>query len=853
MTARPPRPARALIGLLTPETDRAFALDDLDETFARIAEERGNAAARRWYRGQALRSLPLAAGALRATAGGRVADDLRSALRVVRRRPLYALGVAGTLSLGMASAIVLGGIAWRVWLQPLPFQDSEKLVRVYELGRPDPAGERDQGRISPPLLRDLQEKEWAHFSGFAGIISSTPEWVVEGELRQIQGSTVTPGFFELLGITPLHGRVGWTSRTGADIAEVILGESFWRQNFGADPATIGSSIDLGGVQHTVVGIVAQTGGYPAPVDVFTSLVFDEVQLGEGFRGARYMEVIGRVHPASSIEAGSLEMAGFIESLGVDHPMHEGWSGEVVSLREDLTGPFRNVLRILIAAGAAFLALALVNVIGLASTRALERNHEVGIRLTLGASTGRLVRGAWIEGAVLGALGGGVALSCALVVFPASVGWLPPDLARSGEVGLSWGGVVAWWAVALVAGGAVAVIGHRLVPASTEIRNGTRSTRDGHAGRILVAGQLALTTLLVGVGTIVFDRSLQLAEHDYGFVSQDVYSGFVSLPRSTHEDWEARRDSWDAIVSALTDDGIPAAITTNPPMSGMNSNYGFARPGAEPESFGQYSVVSEAYFDVMGIPIVAGRTFEPGESGPVALVSDVLVREHFPDVDPIGETIRIIGEDHTIIGVVGSTAHFGPDAPEPAAMYVSYEATNWDFAHLVARGGPSVGPRMVEAVERIAPGATAPSVAPYETHLSNWFRPLRIQLGIVGALGLIGGLLAGLGLYANIAYQVRSRLPELGIRAALGASRARILSTVVRQGLASAAVGLGGGLTAWWAARVQLGELLGSPESAMSPFALGMTSAIILGLTLLAVSPPAVRASRADPLESLRAD
>ncbi len=459
----------------------------------------------------------------------------------------------------------------------------------------------------------------------------------------------------------------------------------------------------------------------------------------------------------------------------------------------------------------------------------------------------------MEGVVLGGVGGAAALGFAVLLFPYTVAWLPDDLARAGEVGVSWSGGLLWFTAALLAGGVVGAVGQQMAPSRAELRSGTRTTRKGGAGPALVAGQLALTTLLVGVGALVLERSVQLSRLDVGFEAEGVHSGFVSLPRSTHDGWEARRDSWSAILAALDDAGVVAAISTNPPMSGMNSNYGYGRPGDERQSFGQYSIVSSRYFEVMGIPVLSGRSFASGESGPVTLISEALANEHFTGEDPVGQSLEILGQAHEIIGVVGSTAHFGPEAPEPTAMYVSYEAVNWDFAHLVARGDRTVAPRVVEAVERVAPGATPPRVAPYEDHLSSWFRPLRIQVGIVGALGLVGGLLAGLGLYANIAYQVRGRLVELGVRVALGASRLGIVSGVVRRGLVSAGWGLGAGLLLWWTFHERLGALLGAADGAMSPFALAATSVLILGLSLLAVSVPALRASRADPLESLRAE
>jgi hypothetical protein len=355
----------------------------------------------------------------------------------------------------------------------------------------------------------------------------------------------------------------------------------------------------------------------------------------------------------------------------------------------------------------------------------------------------------------------------------------------------------------------------------------------------------------------------VADHDFGFDWAGVHSAFLSLPNSSADDWEARRDLWGSVLSGLEELGIPAAIATNPPMSGMNSNYGYSRPGDEVESFGQYAIVSPRYFEVMGIPVISGRTFEPGESGPVTLISDVLAREHFPDEDPLGRTLNIIGEAHTIIGVTGSTDHFGPDAPRPAALYVSYEKVNWTFATLLARGeapteteaGTTRTPEsaMVDVVRRVVPSSRPPETSPYATHLSNWFRPLRIQLRVVGALGIIGALLAGLGLYANLAYQVRGQLAELGIRMALGASRTRIVTRVVALGLASAAAGLGAGILLWWSGRGHLRRTLGSVENVLSPFAVTTTSVLVLGLAALAVAIPAIRASRADPLVSLKTD
>lgn len=852
MNARPPRIARALIRVLTPRADRPFVLADLDETFDRLARERGAGPARGWYRRQAAMSVvPLVASRVGDLVGGLRAGDVRFALRQMRRRPQYAVGVSGTLALGLASAFVLGGLAWSVWLRPLPLPDSERLVRVWERGPADPVGERVRYPVSPPLLERLRDRSWTHLTGFAGILGSTPEWIVEGEIRQLRGATVSPGFFDLLGIAPLHGRVGFSGRTGSEVPEVVLAEPFWRRAFGGDPAVVGTSIDLGGVPHRVIGVVAAFDGYPEPVDLVTPLVFETRQLGEGMRGARYIEVVARVRPSSTLEAAAREFAGHLEGLGVDWASHADWTGEVVSLRADLVGPFRDVLRLLLLAGLAFFCLALVNVVGLAAARSLERRSETAVRRALGASEARLGRGALVEGAVLGAVGGVGAAIAAGVLLRASVGWLPEDLPRAGAVAMGPGQTGAGLLVAVVFGAVLVAAAGRWAPAGSLRHAGRRTTPPLTGGRALVIGQFALTTLLLGAGALALERSLDLADRDLGFDADGVWTGLVVLPRTTTSGLEARRDAWGAVLGALHDRGFEAALSTNPPMSRSNSNYTFRRPGDDDETFAQYAIVSPDYFDVMGVPVLEGRGFEPGESGPVVVISKALADEHFPGEDPVGLPLSILLEEHEIVGVAGSTAHFGPDTPEPPMMYVPYEAVNWEYAHLlVAGGGDAVG-GITAALADAVPGAAPPAVVPYERNLSRWFRPLRIQVGIVGALAVVGGLLAALGLYSTLAFQVRGRLAELGIRSALGATRTSIVAQVVRRGVAWAAVGLAAGLALWWVTRGPVGRAMGVGDAGFSSFSLLCTAASVMALALVALAGPARRAARADPLTCFR--
>ncbi len=854
MRARPPGLARALIRLLTPPADRSFVLSDLDETFGEISRAKGGRTARRWYRRQAVTSfLPLLGQRLGGAFGLVAVGDLRRTLRSLLRRPQYALGVAGTLALGFASAIVLGGLAWQIWLRPLPLPDSERLVRVYELERADKTGERTRYPVSPPLLTALREREWSHFSGFAGIQQSAPEWIVEGEVHHLTGAIVSPGFFSVLGIPPLHGRAEWRGRDGAEVPEVILSEAFWRRAFGGDPDAVGLEMDLAGVRHTIVGVVSQPGGYPESVDLFLPLFWNATQLGEGFRGARYVEVVGRVRPSSSLAVASAEFVGFMEGLGNEWASHTGWSGEVVLLRADLVGPFRAVLRLLLGAGLAFLTLSIVNVLGLAAARALERSREGAVRIALGASRAHLARRALLEGAVLGLVGGVTALGVARVFLEASLRWLPDDLPRTTTLGLSIPAGAAWLMMATVLGAAIAAFAQLMVPDARLRMTGARVSRRLFGGRVLVVGQFALTTLLVGTGVLAVERSVQLVGQELGFDAEGVWIALVGLPRTSNDGWEARRDSWSGLLTNLQDRGYRAAISTNPPMVGSNNRYDFRRSVNDEQQFGQYAIISPDYFEVMGIAILEGRSFERGETAPHVVISRALADEVYPNESPIGLTLSILQQDREIIGVVGSTAHFGPDTPAPPAMYVSYEAENWNFTRVMVRGDEGASRSIAAAVEQSVPGAAIPVVVPYERHLSEWFRPLRIQLGIIGALAVVGGLLAALGLYSAAAYQVRGRLPELGIRKALGAHSSTIIAGVVRRGAATAGFGLAVGLGLWWLGRDVLAEALGTEAAGLTVPAIATTALAILGLALGAVVGPARRAACADPLATLRSE
>lgn len=307
---KPPPLARALVRLFWDSEDRVFLLEDLADRFVEMARTHGPRAARRWYWSQALSVVRWAVRldriwTSRSSWAGLLAD-LRLGVRTLRRDPFYALGVAGTLGLGLAAALITFAVAWKVWLSPMSFPDPDRVVRLYEIEPPDstrtalpePIESRRHG-FSPPLFEDFRANSWRTVEAVAAVLPNMRyEWIRDAETQGVSGLGVTPEFFEILGIVPISGRL----LTEVEAAEVVVNERFWRTDLGADPGVVGSQINLDGQTRTVVGVVQLPSGYPGAADVVTLVGFEglvgaagEVRNGvDEFRSVRYIEAIARV-------------------------------------------------------------------------------------------------------------------------------------------------------------------------------------------------------------------------------------------------------------------------------------------------------------------------------------------------------------------------------------------------------------------------------------------------------------------------------------------------------------------------------------------------------------------------------
>lgn len=861
MTPRPSAPARFLASLGVDREDRPAALADLEERFVAIAEDRGPAAARRWYWWQALRGVAHRSrpdvGGLRRRRWEGIGGDIRLRARVLVRRPVYALGVLGTLALGLASATVVGALAWTVWLSPLPFPDPDRVVRLFELEPADPQAGPDaeptRWRLSPPLLEDLRVRDWTTISAVAGVGRNTFDWERDAELTRLTGLAVSPEFFDITGIRPLEGR---TLGNDPDALEVVLTDALWTRAFGADPAVVGrETMTLNGRSYSVVGVVSVPSPYPGSGDLILPLSWTDEQLSTGMRGARYLDVVARVGPGFTVSDASEEMARFVEEAGRVHPNHRGWSGDAAVLGDELMRPYRSVLAMLLAAGATFLLLAVVNVGGLVTARSVEAAGDRGVRLAVGASQGRLMRESVVESTLLSTSAGLLALALAQWLLPAVKRLVPSDVPRAELVALGVPHALTVMAVALTAGIVIGAVSHavaRRTPVSARRSRGGTARAGGR--NAVVAGQVALTVLLASAGAGVLTTSVRLQNVDLGFEPDGISSTQVMLTSERYPSADARRLFWRTLLDEAGERGLRIAIGTSPPMAGVNMPWGYRADPTDDQGFAQYHIVSPEYFSLMEIETREGRTFTPADDADapaVIVVNDVLAREHFPDGTAVGRSMEVVGAEKTIVGVVEGARHFGPDQDVPPEIYAPFQQDPWPHAQIIAPGEPAdIAVAVASLGDALDPDLGLPPIAAYDRFVTDWFAGLHLQLVIVGILSTVGTLLATLGLYALVAYRVSARRREIGVRLALGATASRVFAGVVRHGLQVTGAGLLAGLALWYGSSPLTREWLGDgqPQSVWFPLVVAVVVALTCGI---ATALPARGSVRVDPAQTLR--
>jgi predicted permease len=796
--------------------------------------------------------------------------DLRFAVRTLLRTPAFTLTALATLALGIGANAAIFSIVHGVLLRELPYPEAARLVQVH-IANP-------QRGISDASLSLIDVEDWRararHVERVAGHFESRMTLTGRGEPTEILHAFVTDGFFEALGV---HARLGRAlqehdHRQAARVA--VLSEGTWRSRFGGDPDVIGAAITLDHQPFTIVGVMPLDFRFPSsdvavwvPVTLLTP---DDI--GPRVRDNRLLSGLARVRAGSSHREAEAELTSIAATLAREFPdTNEGWDTvRVVGLQDAMVGDVRAALLVVLGVVGFVLLIACANLAHLLLARATSRSREFAVRHALGASRGRLVRQLLVESLVLAAAGGalGIAFSAWAVDVVLHLG--ADTLPRLDDVRLDWAVVGYTSGVTLLAG-----LLFGIVPALRATREeGHASLRSGRGWvgsdrprlrATLVVAEVSLAVVLV-IGAGLMARSfLALRSVDPGFDPDRVLavSLRISLPPGSADEQiaflHARKLAFIDRVRAL-----PAVTAVGSiqrlPLRGAGEPWEFSRPdGTDPRPVRvDARFVNPEYFAAMGIPLLAGRVFAeqptPGDSVQVVL-SAAAARRFWPGEDPVGKYLRFGQSPVEVTGVAGDVRQRGLAAePEPAVYVSQYQAPRV-AVNLVVRssGEPArLAPAVQAAIREVDPGQPITGVATLGEVVGDSIAQERFFSALFVAFGGIALLLAAVGVYGVLAYDVEQRTREFGVRMALGARAADVLRLVIGSSLALVLAGVALGIgTALIVTRVLASLLYG--VGATDPLTFAGVATLLVVVACLAAYVPARRATRVDPMVALRAE
>jgi predicted permease len=803
----------------------------------------------------------------------RVVQDVRYAVRSFFRQPSFALTAILTLALGIGATTAIFSVVSAVILKPLPFHEAERIVAVTNFWTR--SGLRS-GTISAPDFHDWKAQS-ASFKSFAYYQGGENAVTVNDSADYAWVYIVTPEFFDVLGTGAAKGRLLSKDEftTGGPFA-VVISDAFWRRQFNAEDRAIGSTVRFGDRVFTVTGVLPPDIRYPARADIYyASWIRPETTS----RSAHNYRVVGRLKDGISVGQAEAEMVGIANRLEAQYPeSNSGKTVNVVALQELIVGGTRNTLYVLLGAVALVLLIACANVANLLLARATSREREMVVRAAVGASRTRLLRQLLTESAVLGLVSGLLGLWFAGLGVSALIAAAPANLPRIAEVRVD--GVVLAFAmtIALLASflfGLAPALQVSRVQLGEGLRQGGKGSsigaRGGWSRSAFVVAEVALAVVLV-VGASLLARSLvALASVNMGFAPERLLVLRTVVPiRTFQEAPRATAFYRDLIADLRTLPGVDAVsgVTTLPTVIRSNGSYRIEGRSAEgpmtvrsPQAL--FTVVTPDYFRTMRVPVSRGRDFTNGDrrDAPfVAIINDALARASFPGEDPIGRRIQC-GLDSfefmTIIGVVGDIRTAGPSQPAAPELYMPYEqhpgpATALNIVARTQAPDPlALSETMQRKIRERNPDVPVKATT-MEGTLDTATATPRFQAYLLVLFAGVALVLALAGIYGVMAYMVSQRVPELGVRIALGATPRSILWLILGHGAKLAGVGLALGIAlALLSGKLVEGFLFG--VTPRDPFIFIVVTVGVAIATLAACYIPGRRAVRVDPMTALRAE
>lgn len=810
--------------------------------------------------------------------------DLRLSARALKRTPAFAFATVTTLALGIAAAAAMFSVVNGVLLTPLPYPDSDRIVRLYQLG---PTGSR--GNVSGPNFTDWRNGTRA-FAEMAAMQQYGKMSVTGlGEPRRATVVRISSRFFPTFGAAPNQGR----DFSAAEYAErlpqsAIISASLAEQAGGA--SAIGRNLTLDGLSILVVGIMPREFDYPVGTDIWLPL--DEREAAASARSAGNYQAVARVRAGTDIGVARREMTVLARDLkaryGDDNP---AFGVEVRPILDVMTARSKTSLQMLLGAAVLLLAVAIVNVSNMLVARGLGRRREFSLQLALGAGRARLARQVLAETFTLCALGGAIGIGLAAAAVRLFTSLAPAGTPRVDAISVDWqtagiaGAVAVAIAVVLSAITVAAVRSTNLAPAlSEESRGGSAGRRPMRLREGLIVVEVALTlVLLAGAGLLARTLATVLAI-DPGFRTDDALVIDIDMSAGDGPDAMSRRVNLQtSLVDRLrrlpgvAQAGMINAFPIGP--GGADGTFVEMTRSDEFTSYGQmralgagikarqgyaaYRLANADYFTAMGIPLIRGRYLEDGD-GPgapqVAVISESLAKSKWPGQDPIGRYVQFGNMDGDltgirIVGIVGDVREVTIEAPAGPALYASIRQRprQAGSASIVLRGPrpEAIAETARRVVREVAPDVPA-EVRTIESALESVTGPRRFNFWLIGAFAVSALVLASVGVYGLVAFSVEQRLREMGIRMALGARPAALAGMIVRRGVVLASIGAAAGLAAALAMTNIVDAMLFG-VTATDPAVHATVVAVLIAATAAASYLPARRILRQSPLAALKVD
>src|SRR5438552_4458811 len=805
-------------------------------------------------------------------------NDLRFALRQLRKSPAFTFVAVLTLALGIGANTAIFSLIQDLFLRGLPFSEPDRLVRIYGESK-----ERDLKQMPSSV-----PKFWHYRDGQTVFSSIAADWgngfimTGSGEPIQLLGGNVTANYFELLGIHPILGR-NFLPEEESKGDVVMVTESFWRKHFNSDPTILSRSITLNGVPSTIIGVLPNLpiSWFGRDSEIFANKPFEPPGRAKdcSMRGVSCMRVIGRLKPGVTIGQAQAAMPALFQSYKEQQPetADNTWSPYLVSAAEDVTGDLRPAFLTLLAAVSAVSLIACRNVANLLLVRFIGRRREIALRMALGAERRGIVRLFVFESTLLSIIAGVVGLCLAVWTVSVVPRLAGQNIPLESEVTLQWPVLVFTLGLSLITGLLMGLYPAwqssraDLVDGLKEGGRGTSGSRGQHRFRRgLVTAQVGLSVVLLACAAMLVSSFVRLSRQEAGFRSERVWTGGIGLPPAQYPDPASRERFAQRLQTELqTAPGVEAvSITGAVPLSGNSSAAPYARADGNPMPVNQRPIglirsISPGYFRTLGIPLLSGRDFteqDKVDSPFVVILSNSTAKKLFPNENPIGHQM-LFGTDNgnglqaEIVGVVGDVRSQQLAKTNDVEFYRPWPQRSAPFLNILVRSAikPEATAGIVRAaLNKIDNGLPILRPNTLEAIVTRSLGQERLTMTLLGVFAGIALLLALVGIYGAVAYTVEQRTGEIGVRMALGAQTQDVLRLVVKQGMNPVLLGLVIGLAATFA----VGRLLTTQLYQISPhnpLLLGAIAIMLALAALLACLIPARRASRVDPIIALRSE